>query len=279
MCGKIVTPLCWMLLLLPLHLCFGGEITFEYGISPESVSISQWMGRDVISIPGGAVPFEEGMPALPGESFVFVLPQGCSISKVSIEIHSEEALTDSPLDIIPVEYRTLSTPSAPYTSRIIETGDDIFPVSPVGETFTGSKTGYRVGAFVLIPFRYRPISGALSVITSATVTLEYLPDADAPLMNLSPEQIGIAASGLSGMVDNPEMIDAWAPAERGTDDNWSAWMVIADAGMETVLQPLVDHRSSTAGSAEFVSLDWIYSNYSGWDTQERIRNFLKDAFP
>ena len=267
-----------LLALLAVSFVAGGEITFEYELDISSVEIFTWMDRDAVSIPGGAVPFDVGMPALPGESFSFVVPQGTSITGVSVEVHTEESLEGGPFDITPVECRTFSEPRSPYCSRTVNTRDDLFPAAPVGEYITGNRTGFRIGAFVLVPFRYRPLSGGLSVITSATVTVEYDIDPAVPAISLSPRQIETAAGGLAMVLDNPGMLDPWAPVQKETDVDWSAWIVVGDAGMETVLQPLVDHRIATHGSAEFVGLDWIYANYTGWDTAEQIRNFLKDAY-
>jgi hypothetical protein len=252
-------------------------IRMDVTLDASDVTIQTWMGRDAISIPGGAVPFDEGEPALPGIPCAVLLPQGSSITSVTVEVITEEIL-DGRFDVAPVTCLPFSAPGFPIIGRESYAGDDILPSSPVGETVSCSMTGFRTGSFVFVPFRYRPLSGALSVITQARITVHCSPDPSVTLHALTPGQITLAAEGLEDAVSNPWMIDAWAPEIREGRDDWSAWIVIADPALEEVLQPLVDHRQLTAGSAEFVSLDWIYANYTGWDTQEQIRNFLKDAY-
>jgi hypothetical protein len=252
-------------------------IRMDVTLDASDVAVDTWMGLDVISIPGGAVPFDEGEPALPGIPCAVLLPQGGSINSVTVEVVTEEIL-DGRFDVVPVTCLPFSAPGFPVIGRSLFARDDILPTSPVGETASCSMTGFRAGSFVFVPFRYRPVSGALSVITQARITVECSPDPSVAVDSLSQEQVRLAAEGLENAVANPWMLGEWAPALRESRDDWSSWMVIADPSLEEVLQPLVDHRTLTAGSAEFVSLDWIYANYTGWDTQEQIRNFLTDAY-
>jgi hypothetical protein len=253
------------------------EIRLDVALDASDVSVEKWMGRDVLSIPGGVVPFDEGEPCLPGIPCTALLPQGCSMDSVTVEIVAEEILQGR-YDLAPISCLPISSNALPSLGRGPYRGDAVFPAFPIGETASCSMTGYRTGSFVFVPFRHRQISGALSVITQAKLTIHYSVDPSVPLHRLTREQVDLGAECLGNAVCNPWMIHEWAPAPCDGRDAWASWMVVADSSLEEVLQPLVDHRTGTAGSAEFVSLDWIYSNYAGWDTQEQIRNFLKDAY-
>ncbi|MGB4082912.1 MAG: C25 family cysteine peptidase, partial [Candidatus Fermentibacter daniensis] len=95
---------------------------------------------------------------------------------------------------------------------------------------------------------------------------------------LTEGQIGHARAILENIVDNPRDLEACRPEERETDDSWPVWVAIGPASIEATLQPLVDHRNSTGLEAAYVTLDSIYANYTGYDTQEQIRNYLKHAY-
>ena len=252
-------------------------IEFDLDLSPESVNFSSWMGRDVVEIPGGAVPFAQGEPGLPGVPRTFVLPQGSSIAEVTVEAIETEILPGR-FDIAPVNVMTLSgsfqpaVPSAAYTSA------EPFPARPVTQVSSGSRTGYRLGSFVLVPFIYEPLSGQLSMITSARVTVELVYDGTDDRTALTPRQIQTTEPLLANLVQNPEMLVSWAPETRPGTDGDPVWVAIGDESLESVMQPLVDHRNSVTGESEFVSVQWIQSNYSGYDTPEQIRNYLKDQF-
>lgn len=267
---------------IPFFICSlvaSGEITFTFDYPLDGVEMTTFEGYDIPLIENGLVTFDERCPNLPGIPYSFLIPQGTVLEDVTVEIIEIREI-DGNWNIDPVRYFALNREPGPriFDDRIYNS-DDLFPSETAIAIQTGSKTGFRVGSFTFVPFRYKPLSGQLSIITSASITLTYVESSSVERLCLTDRQVSIAESGLSNILFNPEMLDEWAPAIRiggGTDG--ANWIVIGDPAWETIFQPLVDHRISTAGSAEFVSLDWIYSNYSGYDTQEQIRNYLIDMF-
>ena len=252
-------------------------ITFDFTLDTDDIQVSQWMNDDVISIPGGVVPFEDGNPSLQGIPYTFLLPQGSSITDVTVDVHSRVTL-DGSYDITPVNCLVFSRPFASADRSSVYLSNTPFPSSPVEQTACGNRTGFRLGSFTLVPFSYSPLSGELSVITSATVTVECSQDPEVLDIALTPRQINTAAAGLQGIVDNPSRIADYAPAVRAATDGDPVWVAIGLASFETILQPLVDHRNQYTGESEYVTVEWIEANYTGWDTQEKIRNYLKDQF-
>lgn len=266
-----------LVLLAAISISHSEDITFDFSLDTDDIQVSGWIDGEIISIPGGVAPFEEGDPALQGIPYTFLLPQGSSISDVTVDVHSRVTL-DGNYDVAPVNFVILSHPYSSANRSPAYFGSVPFPSSPVERTVSGNRTGFRLGSFVLVPFSYNPLSGELTVITSATVTVECSPDHEVPEISLTPGQINTAASGIEGIVDNPWMITEYAPAVRTATDGDPVWVAIGSSGMEAILQPLVDHRNTRTGTSEFVSVEWIQTNYSGWDTPEKIRNYLKDQF-
>ena len=266
-----------LVLLAALSITHSEDITFDFSLDTDDIQVSQWMNEDVVSIPGGIVPFEDGNPSLQGISYTFLLPQGSSIIDVTVDVHSQVTL-DGTFDITPVNYLILSRPFASADRSSVYFSETPFPSTPVEQTASGNRTGFRLGSFTLVPFSYSPLSGELSVITSATVTVECSPDPEVLDIALTPRQINTAASGLEGIVDNPSRIAEYAPAVRAATDGDPVWVAIGAGTFETILQPLVDHRNQYTGDSEYVTVEWIEANYTGYDTQEKIRNYLKDQF-
>ncbi len=266
------------LTLLITSFAFSGETTIDFNLPTDGVEASVFEGRDILSMPGALTSFSEGYPNLPGIPASYLLPQGTTLISVDVEILETMELPGK-YNIGPVRYHPLNQIPGPITEVFeVYSSDIAFPESPIAGIQSGNKTGFRVGSFTFIPFQYRPLSGRITVITSAKLTLHYEDDASVPLLTLTDAQISLAKNGLVNIVDNPDMLYNWAPVSRGGTDSDVHWVVVADEGMESVLQPLVNHRNNTAGSAEFVSVQWIQSNQSGYDTQEKIRNYLKDCF-
>ncbi|MBN2585807.1 MAG: hypothetical protein JXR55_00810 [Candidatus Fermentibacteraceae bacterium] len=265
------------LMLITASAAVGEDITFQFSLEQDQVQVSRWMEWDVVSIPGGVVPFQEGEPSLQGIPYTFAIPQGTSISEVSLDVQDRVVLPGR-FELAPVSYSILShpfeaaRPSAVYFSR------SLFPSDPVGTTNSGNRSGFRLGSFVLVPFSYDPVSGELSVILSAIVTVKCDQDGEAVPLTLTERQLNTAAQAVGSIVRNPEMLPAWSPELRSDTDSDPVWVAIGDSSMAGILQPLVDHRNLYTGESQFVTVDFITDNYSGYDTPERIRNYLKDQY-
>ncbi|MCD4847632.1 MAG: T9SS type A sorting domain-containing protein [Candidatus Aegiribacteria sp.] len=254
-----------------------GELTFSYDISLDDVEMATFEGYDFPLIVNGFTTFDDGYPNLPAVPYSFVLPQGTDLVDVTVEIHEIQTIEGN-WDIDPVRTCRLNeTPGPRIFNPIVYGSDNVFPSEAALFMQTGNKTGFRVGSFSFVPFQYKPLSRELNVITSASITVTYIEDASVRMLSLTDEQITIAGNGLRNIVLNSEMLDQWAPSlNTGTDG--ASWLVLADPIYETMLEPLVAHRDITTGCADYVSLDWIYANYTGYDTQEQIRNYLIDRF-
>ncbi len=247
----------------------------QFSLDPAQVEFTDFMGEEVVYIPGGASPFENGDPALPGIGYSMVIPQGTALENVEVQVLSTVELPGVHR-ILPVLSLPIGEPIPPVIPRSSSYNGLSFPSSMVHNIHTGNKTGYRIASFTFVPFVWNPGTGALSVVTEARLTPVTATDPLARSLTLTDAQIRTAARGLENMVQNPEMLRHYAPASRGGFDG-PPWVVIADEAHQETLQPLVDLRNTTHGS-QFVSTQWVYDNYDGRDTQEQIRNYLKDAY-
>ncbi len=264
-------------LALVVPVIIAGEISFEVFIGQDDFVIDQFDRYDVITLEGGCSAFQDGLPDLPAYSYTWVIPQETTVTGVRVDILNEIEL-DGTFSINPVRTSIIGQQPGPFLpEESVYLSNQVFPANPVTEIDNGNSTGFRIASVTFVPFRYNPLSGSLSVITEANVTIVYETDSSVRRLSLTDRQITTAMSGLENLVRNPEDLAGMSPVNTGTGKG-PVWVAIADPDMETSLQPLIDHRQSTTGAAQFVSLDWIYANYTGWDTQEQIRNYLKDAF-
>ncbi len=245
-----------------------------FTLDPAAVEFTIFRGEEVVYIPGGASPFEDGEPGLPGMGYSMVIPQGTYLESVQIEVLSK---VDIPgiHNIAPVLSVPLNQPVPAVIPHSSSYSRGMFPSVAVHDINTGNKTGFRIASFNYVPFMWDPSTGILSVVTSAVLT-PVTAAADVPRQTLSDNQVRTAISALESVVRNPEMLEAYAPEVTGGVDG-APWVLIADESYLSTLQVLVDHRATTHGSA-FKSTQWIYDNYTGRDTQEQIRNYLIDAY-
>ncbi len=255
-----------------------GSLGFDFSLDDPGYSIASYGGGEAVTCTDGAVGFDDGLPGLPVVSFCFVIPQGASVTGAGFEILEETAL-EGFHDILPVRTAPFGSAPGPFVRNpSVYLSDDPFPADPVVSISTGSRTGFRLGTVVFSPFRYNPLSGRLTVVTAARVEVVWGQDPEAERLVLTEGQIAHAASILDGIVRNPGDLPACSPAVRASNADWPVWVAIGPAAMEEVLQPLVDFRNSLGMTAAYVPLDSIYASYTGYDTQEQIRNYLKYAF-
>jgi len=244
-------------------------------IEPEDVSLIPFRGEESVYIPGGSSPFAEGEPGLPGIGYSMVIPQGTYLESVQVEVLSKVVLPGI-IRVSPVIPVPLNQPIPAYIPHSISYSMETFPSDAVQDISTGNKTGFRITSFSYVPFVWNPSTGKLSIVTSARLTPVIASATDVQPHTLSETQLRTAISALESVVQNPEMLETYAPEVTGVVDG-APWVVIADSVHESTLQPLIDLRAVTHGSA-FVSTQWIYDNYDGYDTQEQIRNYLVDAY-
>ncbi|MCK5786320.1 MAG: T9SS type A sorting domain-containing protein [Candidatus Sabulitectum sp.] len=249
------------------------DVTFT--LDPAAVQFTAFRGEEAVYIPGGSSPFVDGEPGLPGMGYSMVIPQGTYLESVEVEVLSTAALPGIHriAPVLSVAFSEQIPAVIPHSSSYMR---GTFPTASIFDVNTGNKTGFRVASFVYVPFTWDPSTGTLSVVTSAVLTPVTAPATDAPQLRLSDYQVSTAISALQSVVRNPEMLEAYAPEIVGGVDG-APWVLIADESHETTLQPLLTLRATTHGS-DFVSTQWIYANYTGYDTPEQIRNYLIDAY-
>jgi len=204
-----------------------------------------------------------------------VIPQGTYLESVEVEVLSRIDLPGIH-NIAPV----LSVPLNQQIPVVIPHSSSYsggaFPSVSIHDVNTGNKTGFRVASFTYVPFTWDPATGIISLVTSATLTPIVVPATDAPELALSDLQVRTAISALESVVQNPEMLEVYAP-EIVSGVDGAPWVLIADEALQSTLQPLIDLRATTHGS-QFVTTQWIYDNFTGRDTQEKIRNYLINAY-
>lgn len=254
-----------------------GGMTFDFSLPGDDYRLQEYGGFELPVCNWGGVGFEDGQPNLPVVSLCFVIPTGSVVTGAALEILSERGIPGFH-DILPVRTTPVGAAPGPFVrDPVVYLSDDAFPSSQVVATSTGTRTGFQLGTVAFTPFRYNPLSGRLFVIESARIAIEYMEDASTPVPALTARQVENAADILEHIVRNPSDLEVYRPPLHSPSEVVE-WVAVGAASMESVLEPLVEMRNSMGLSAEYVTLEWICSNYDGYDTQERIRNFLIDAY-
>ncbi len=277
-------------LLLPL-LVMAGSWSGSFNFPNGSIDITRTSrdGRSfelvTISRPdqdGNMVLLEDlARPRLPGWSFTLVIPQGMRIASVEAEVRNAQSLPgrhslfpNQP----PVPVFESRLPDFVPPDEEVYSSDAAYPGIRAEHGPVGVKSGFRLATVTLYPLQYFPASGRLELATAVDITVHYEPDSEARTEFLTASQSHVFLSAVRPLVINPTQVARYAPPCRESDFGDIDCVIITSSGLQAHFQPLVDWHTQKGYKTEVRTVSWITANYSGRDTQERIRNFIIDYY-
>jgi len=222
-----------------------------------------------------------GEPLLPAKGVALLLPPGESIAGVRV-IAGERVVLEGSYLIQPADREYPLSSSGPFLpvepDADLYASTDPFPV----ELFEGQGThflcGHSIGTVVIYPVSYTPATGQISWFRSLQVVLETKPAEDAQqsasrFLRSTPE----VRSRVASLVDNTSQLSAYGPERRSKDDEYD-YVIITNQAMESTFQTLADHKTRRGVKTTIKTVEDIYSEYSGVDNPDKIRNFIIDAY-
>jgi len=278
-----------ILLLLVSVPLFAGSITRTVTFSENDITFSKVNGYDVVELKGYPALINPGSPRIPRVVEPVLIPPGTK--PVSVEILRQDvknlpgfyniipAQADIPL---PMPGKTFIPQEIAPDERVYKS-DELYPQQEIKVSGYGTKNGFRIAHIEFYPLRYNPKQGRLQFTRSITyrVTYEY-----AKSISTVPteKQKEIATTTIKGFVVNPQDITSFAPSvgKQGPSPlvppGYYEYVIISESPIDTVFQRLADWKTKKGIPATVVTVSWINSNYTGYDLQEKVRNFVIDAY-
>ena len=221
---------------------------------------------------------EPGAPWLPACDVHILLPAGVEVSSLEASVGEKVAL-DGTYNIHPAQ--------PPY----ILSGDPPPFVAPDPDVYDSSSAipdkvaelmdtmvirGYHIAVVRVYPLVYVPATGQLSLRTTFNLGLN-VEGTGGVLSYGAPEPT--FEDFVKGDVINAEELGAeyeTAQLLSPVDPNDVKYLLIGDSSMLDEFQPLLAWKTKKGVPAEAVSVDWVYSNYSGSTNQRQIKECIKD---
>jgi hypothetical protein len=259
----------------------------EAGLTFTNVNLAGFMGDTLLNLNKGyALPVNPGEPSLPSMAVSLALPTGMEIESVTIE-HAEPVILPGYHHLFPAQ---MPTPIGSEPSKYVAANPTIyssaspFPGKIAYSFASGNMGGYSIGTIVMAPIQYIPASGQLIFYRNIEFTV-----------NLKPATMGYVypnlrydwadtelRNGISAMVINPEEIAAppVMTVEAGMPalDNMYSYLIIAADSLEAASNNLADWKTRKGRRAKVISLSSVTAAYTGADTQEKVRNCIKDYY-
>lgn len=239
---------------------------------------------------------QPGEPVLPVKTIRVLVPFGEKVKGINIT-HGEKIQLKGEYDVevgqepIPLSHKGRLKKPTPPEERIYSS-DLPFPGRLHTPRGIQMKKGYQVLLVNLHPIEYLPKSGRLFYYPNMTVEVS---TSHTLIRRAHPLSRGLVKDReeIKGMVNNPEEAANYpqtAPSEKNSALNLInnpeesyQYVIITNDALKNYSgtynwQALCAHKESRGVSTKIVTTEWIYANYSGTDNQEKIRNFIKEAY-
>jgi len=242
-------------------------------------------GYDIIHYEDLELSQTVGAPQLPVKIVRLSLPPRKDIASISITDMESEYL-EGKYNLFPVQPpQILSNPDIQFINPDIDiySSPNLFPQEIIKIDRKGYFSGNNIGAFRIYPVQYHPVEKKLKFISKIEVKITYKESERMPrVYKSSPYSDHIQQKVLKSIVKDPHsIIQPSMKIKQGsttlpTDEH--IYIIITSDALVNHFQLLADWKLKKGLSAKIVTTSWIYSHYSGTDSQEKIRNFIVDAY-
>ncbi len=259
-----------------------GALTTTVEVAEQDVLVEQIDGFDVVRFRAGLTTHEEGYPELPLMLVRFALPDGAVALSAEARVLAQSELPGSFL----VRPRQPQVPlSIPELARWIDPDEAAYasqrpyPEQSCVLLGSGNAGGQGIATVAFYPVQYIAAERKLYVNETTEIVLTIAPAPETARMPgpLSPRSARATAERARALVVNPEAVidrSAGPRAGRGEVD----YLIITPSSYESTFQTLADWKAQKGLTTEVVTTTWVYSNYTGVDTQEQIRNCIIDYY-
>ncbi len=230
-----------------------------------------------------------GEPRLPAYGMRVLLPQGHEVADVRVRLLSEAEIA---LDL-PLEWAQQQSPLSFKRAERIGAEQSIydspmpFPSERGLHVTTETFRGYRIAFLRIYPAAYVGSRNSLLFSSSIEITIE---TEHSPMVTLSSsstlrmsadrdlEQLrrlvdDVSAASTYGSGPSPRLLSSVVDPE----DSYP-YVIITHSTFIGTFDTLRAHREQMGLKAKIVNIGSINSQYSGLDLQDKIRNFIKDAY-
>lgn len=264
--------------------CILGEL--EAVITVDSFSVlSTPDGKKIVAEGYGRLS-SPGEPFLPSKIVSIAIPPTAELINVEYDL-GEKTMLEGTYNIIPIPPTSLIDKSnlfeeqqqMIYSSNIesIYTSKGSYPTDIIQFKQTAGYRSYNLVDVQVSPFIFTPSSGIVEYYPTISIIINYklssISDENVPIKDPSYDQRA------QDIIYNIEQAKKWYTSEGlQTQDSYD-YVIITLDDLVDVVDPLVQWETEKGRNVKVVTLSWITDNYDGFDTPEKIRNFLREKYP
>jgi len=224
---------------------------------------------EIITIPGA--------PELPSQQIRLLLPPGHALESIEFEPGRKVGLSlDKELYPIQQPYPLSFEGDVKFTekNRDIYESANVYPSNLLNNFHTQYKQGHSILLADLTPFEYDPVTSTLYYYESLIIKIS---SAFSPESEKAYNTNFRSNDDLITLVQNPEQINSY-PTDNMSRDDIIDFYIITNSTYEDVFDDFIIFKKGQGFTTDLKLTDNIYSEYSGDDNAEKIRNFIIDAY-
>ncbi len=218
---------------------------------------------------------EPGAPDLPFYMFKAVVPEGSRIEQINYTVSSEIFVQN--IEIMPVQ---LSVPTSlrtevPFVNPNPEFyNNNIYPQEIYSDAKIFVSRQYYILSMLISPFSYYPEEKTL--ILNHEIDLQITLETDDQNSAYRWDD-GLFYNIWQDKIFNPEELEPYSNRSPIDPDDVK-YLIITSADLMNTFQEFADWKTDCGLPAEVISLNQIYSNYSGTTEQLKIKNCIYDYY-
>ncbi len=231
---------------------------------------------------------DSGAPALPYFPVRILLPMGEVVDEVFI-VSSEHQTVYSAKKIshIPM-MQPISEPfklNDPGRNLNIYNANEFYPENDFNKLGTQFMNGYQILLINLYPYKYNPVTNEVS--WSKEMKVSYSSHFDTTTMEQQNRFLlnkNRAVNDLSELLINPQEMQSYHKSAISYDRNLPnpdqpfSMVIITTNEAVSYFEEFVNWKNTQGISTGIFTTEDIYENYEGQDDQEKVRNFVIDAY-
>ncbi|MBI9038616.1 MAG: T9SS type A sorting domain-containing protein [Bacteroidales bacterium] len=224
----------------------------------------------------------EGNPKIPHYSVSILLPQGCEIDNIKIVsqtyfpgldgITIQPAARQFPLSMMPDEGEYKVVPN-----QEIYSSNQAYPVDILESVKTHFLAGHSIGSFSVCPISFIPSEQHVDFLDEIILEIALTSTSKAVDAQKFLKTSTIVENRIKKIVDNPEKLSEYSYNSAKDDDEIDI-LLITKNDFVSAFDTYLEFKESTGFACSVKTVEEIYSEYSGQDDQEKIRNCIIDYY-
>jgi len=265
--GNLIAIVVLLSLVTPAAFSTSDSFAVEYSFDAAIVH-GQWVIEDTVlqEIPGE--------PLIPYRAAQILLPQCAAVKNISVQCSNPlvQKGIDIPWGQPPCTFGNPGAVEKVEKNEAVYNSNQWYPHTVYEVVSVESFRGFQIVYIVLYPLQYKPKSGTVRLYETLTVEIQICEG----MKNSQYRGLQQDKKAVLKMVDNPDMVSAYTPESVLTESY--EYIIITSSELKPAFYELILHKVNYVKGARIIDLGWICANYTGYDTPEKIRNFMIDAY-